>query len=118
MPKYRLTKDAEDIVNRVAGHKISYDANGYITLSRHLVSLVIKRLQEDLDGAKRALEKDGHDWMPVRHAQWERWTGFTCFTGKLYRCPECGGVFVLDQKKYRYCPNCGTKMDGKVEDDE
>lgn len=27
-------------------------------------------------------------------------------------CSECGCVFEDEEPKYRYCPNCGARMDG------
>ena len=27
-------------------------------------------------------------------------------------CSECGGVFLENNGKWNYCPNCGARMDG------
>ena len=49
---------------------------------------------------------------PVRHATWGK--GICCgFVG----CSECHDVFInsdwLHDGKWKYCPNCGAKMDLK-----
>lgn len=60
------------------------------------------------------------DAEPVRHGE---------FIGKEYDgyddgnpvycewvCSECGCVFEDEEPKYRYCPNCGAKMDGETKE--
>ena len=56
------------------------------------------------------------DVAPVRHGRWEKSSG-------LYSCSECGMTCPYDVQadaiEYwacNYCPNCGAKMDGGVED--
>lgn len=63
---------------------------------------------------------------PVVHAQWQHREGDYA----VARCDRCkqhfdttwNGVtakeyFVKFAKAYKYCPNCGAKMDGGVEDE-
>ena len=48
------------------------------------------------------------DVAPVRHGRWKR-------RGKnLGECSECGEVVSV---RHRYCPNCGAKMDVRMEED-
>ena len=57
---------------------------------------------------------------PVKHGKWELVCsvsmcdpfGETAW-GKMYRCTECGFMrrFVIDSDHYKFCPNCGAKMD-------
>ena len=56
------------------------------------------------------------DVAPVVHGKWapsEENPGFLV-------CSVCGDCYVYDEwvdgRKWRYCPNCGAKMDGKGED--
>ena len=46
------------------------------------------------------------DAVPVRHGE---------YIGTEYEwvCSECGCVFEDEEPKYRYCPNCGAKMDAE-----
>ena len=52
------------------------------------------------------------DVAPVRHGRWMKPNG----RGKTYqrRCTACGGIayFCGIGCSYKYCPNCGAKMDG------
>ena len=51
-----------------------------------------------------------------RRGRWEEWyPGIALImTGeeKLYRCSACDGKYP-DMDGYRYCPNCGARMDEK-----
>lgn len=56
------------------------------------------------------------DVAPVVHGKWapsEENPGFLV-------CSACGDCYVVDEwadgKKWRYCPACGAKMDGKGEE--
>lgn len=52
------------------------------------------------------------DAEPVRHGNWMRRTNELKHPS-WYSCSECGGQFNY---KWKFCPNCGAKMD-EVEDD-
>ena len=99
-----------------------------------------KKLEEAFDNADTDFcesDMDGHnDWgfgrenvrdvirsvpaadvAPVVHGKWapsEENPGFLV-------CSACGDCYVVDEwadgKKWRYCPNCGAKMDGRGEGD-
>ena len=58
---------------------------------------------------KSALERE-----PVRHGKWKQWDSYGY--EDTYECTECGEAFVLIEgtpitNEYKYCPNCGAKMD-------
>ena len=56
------------------------------------------------------------DAVPVVHGRWIP-KGYATFKNKFeevqiptfFKCSECGTVRT---DKYKYCPNCGAKMDG------
>lgn len=65
----------------------------------------------------------GADVSPVVHGLWEkepssfwRWTpsGAVAVTRTTYRCGFCGRGTAV---KSNYCPNCGAKMDGGVDNE-
>ncbi len=43
------------------------------------------------------------DVAPVKHGKWK------CRAKHLGECSECGEVVAI---RYKYCPNCGARMDG------
>ena len=60
---------------------------------------------EALDMAVEALKQE-----PVRHGKWEK------ICENNFKCSECCAwyattVFEEEIKDFRYCPNCGAKMD-------
>lgn len=56
------------------------------------------------------------DVAPVVHGEWVASEGNPSFLV----CSACGDCYVVDEwadgKKWRYCPACGAKMDGKGEE--
>ena len=48
------------------------------------------------------------DVAPVVHGRWNRMDGYPM----RLLCSECGWDVSGYGKFYRYCPNCGSKMDG------
>lgn len=61
-----------------------------------------------LDRAQRAiLDAPAADVAPVRHGQW--------LCGDYYDigdvCSECDWDSQMTHPSYRYCPNCGARMD-------
>ena len=51
------------------------------------------------------------DAVPVRHGKWSRHTlGSTSGYGTtvMHQCSECESMTI---SRFRYCPNCGAKMD-------
>jgi len=51
------------------------------------------------------------DAVPVRHGKWiNRWSG--CGSVWLEQsCSECALTFEDEPHEYKYCPNCGARMD-------
>ena len=51
------------------------------------------------------------DAVPAKHGKWiNRWSG--CGSVWLEQsCSECGLTFEDEPHEYKYCPNCGAKMD-------
>lgn len=52
------------------------------------------------------------DVVEVRHGWW-KWDGFVY--DAPWQCSECG---TFSEYKSNYCPNCGTKMDGDIKNDD
>lgn len=55
---------------------------------------------------------------PVRHGKWKPWDSDGL--EDAYECTACGDLFVLIEgtpitNGYKYCPNCGARMDVEVE---
>ena len=59
------------------------------------------------------------DAVPVRHGKWideGQYADF--FPHHAWRCSECGEhVIEIDTPWYKYCPNCGTRMDEERDSD-
>lgn len=78
---------------------------------------IVRRTSGDYAAAFAAIRKlPAADVAPVVHGKWapsEENPGFLV-------CSACGDCYVVDEwadgKKWRYCPACGAKMDGKGED--
>ena len=55
------------------------------------------------------------DVEPVIHARWIEWGTF----GDLARCSSCGAdsftMHFVRTNNFNYCPNCGAKMEERVE---
>ena len=53
---------------------------------------------------------------PVKHGQWlgQIGSGFTPGGNAVYFCSECKWIFGSHRvfPNYKYCPNCGSRMDG------
>jgi hypothetical protein len=53
------------------------------------------------------------DVAPVRHGRWkleENWeTGYGIY---VHVCTACNAITPVNVSRYKYCPNCGAKMDG------
>ena len=53
----------------------------------------------------------------LRHGRWI--DAHMISGGDFYRCSECGcyieQIYFANDYNVRYCPNCGTKMDGGAE---
>jgi rubrerythrin len=67
-------------------------------------------------------EVDAVDVEPVRHGHYigTEFDGYADGNPVYYewKCSECDCVFEDDDPKYRYCPNCGAKMDAEPQKEE
>lgn len=52
--------------------------------------------------------KSKHDFVEVKHGKWKQ--AYNSFP--KYVCTNCNHLF--NNKSFKYCPNCGAKMDGEV----
>lgn len=57
--------------------------------------------------------------VPVRHGKWKQWDSYGF--EDTYECTACGESFVLIEgtpvsNGYKYCPNCGARMDGEIDE--
>lgn len=65
------------------------------------------------------IDEPAADVVEVRHGEWEIYQAIGSFAlnGDFnvlsWRCSVCGGISTLYLK---FCPNCGAKMDGGVND--
>ena len=51
------------------------------------------------------------DAVEVVHGRWER--HLSPYSDNYWTCTCCNGNFMTDAAQYwKYCPNCGAKMDG------
>ena len=71
----------------------------------------------DSESGKKVIEHlkrmpPAHD--PVKHGKWEMKPDPYGFFEEIPVCSECGCTTKMRQK-YRYCPNCGARMDGGKE---
>ena len=54
------------------------------------------------------------DAMPIKHGRWIKNDPHCDGLAFLWNCSECG---VESDEGYRYCPACGARMDGGIEDE-
>lgn len=54
------------------------------------------------------------DAEPIKHGHWEH--GEDVF-GMYCQCSECGNQYY-GSYEFKYCPNCGAKMDEEVNENE
>lgn len=73
--------------------------------------------QFDLEDAKELIRNfPSADVAPVVRAKWNR-VGSVCIDGEYEDVLRCGKCSIPHDKKSRFCPNCGAKMDGRVDDE-
>lgn len=59
-------------------------------------------------GVEPYIDIGGVDAVPVVHGKWGQPNRFKDGVG-LWRCDQCGEASI---RRFRYCPECGAKMDG------
>ena len=52
---------------------------------------------------------------PIKHGRWKDKEDPYGFFDTIPVCSECGHTTKM-REKYRYCPNCGARMDGGEDD--
>lgn len=97
------------------GHKVTY----WMPLPEQLIGMITSNI---LSKVKSALsERLSADVQPAKHAKWISY-GRDNDWMKYYRCSSCNGEIVDASglaeisKKYKFCPNCGARMDGGEEE--
>ena len=70
----------------------------YINGSRLIPSFRVKQMMEH--------------YAPVRHGRWIEQEKYTF--GVMYDCSICGERILDNGHSWNYCPNCGAKMDGDI----
>ena len=79
-------------------------------------------ISSEIRGANKIIDRikcaPSADVAPVRHGRWVEWLPGDCaliMTGEemLYRCSSCDAKYSAAEG-YKYCPNCGAKMDEEV----
>ena len=54
--------------------------------------------------------KNKADYAEVKHGEWIEYQ-----TPNIICCSECDWGTGVDEKTFKYCPNCGAKMDGATD---
>ena len=84
--------------------------------------LPINQLEDPFDGYRDVLSMledervtPTEDVAPVIHAHWVKAERRGCVTyhDSYAECSNCHGEPVQFGRGFKYCPNCGAKMDGK-----
>ena len=71
----------------------------------------MRNLIEALVDAQQTIEAE-----PVRHGTWKR-LGPLGYGEFMVECSECGDrvmMFLYDDRVWKYCKKCGSKMDGRI----
>lgn len=56
------------------------------------------------------------DVAPARHGRWSREKNYeTGYEIWVNVCSACGAITPVNVSRYKYCPNCGAKMDKEKE---
>ena len=82
-------------------------------LSHKNLSIVKNAIREVLGDINFAIDiQPTIDAVPVVHAHW---IGKPLAGYSTVKCSACGSVFVENNGKWKYCPDCGAKMDEVTE---
>lgn len=109
---YKAMQDAEELARRRVRDTEStlpYPNNLNPAYTRYLA-----QMDERTKAKEMVADAPTVDAVPVVHGRWKEDTGGYGF----WICSHCGFVseaFAADLL-YRYCPQCGAKMDGKDDD--
>ncbi len=87
------------------------DADATFELLRNLGSRDYRRDKGTIMDAMKMISHSEYtptvDAVPVVHGEWGQPNRFKDGVG-LWRCDQCGEASI---RRFRYCPECGSKMD-------
>ena len=104
MPEYIEREAVAELVDRMKYYAHEYCTGG--NLGRE-----IEGTDKVLFGAVDAIERLTADVVPVVHGRWRE-----ADDGDGVVCSVCGEDFCniyLEVDRFKYCPNCGARMDGE-----
>ena len=79
------------------------------TVSKYATVMQCRAARDAISRAIKVLESlPAADVEPVKHGQW---IAQTDYPGAYAKCSECGCRCRGYVPNYKYCPNCGAKMD-------
>ena len=128
----KLRKDVLDLPNCPNGFSDTYDKAMILTLVDEQPTVEAEPTEEQFEWCHDCKEYDQnthccHRWTkvirntvndlktqgyePVRHGHWEFIGGY----GYQYRCSACN---TCAERKTKFCPYCGAKMDGERRDED
>ena len=93
----------------------------YVTLEQAAVAFAIQSVfstSDCLDALHYAIQKgwiSPSDVAPVRHGRWIQ-CEYMDRTAKYSACNTHFTRFTVNESYPNYCPNCGAKMDGGIDD--
>lgn len=99
MTEYITKEQAINVVNVAFGHV--YDSDSTTVCLVDLQNEIIMTIEKNTEPA---------DVAPVVHAEWR-------YVGSNWECSNCLFPVYSKSKFYRYCPQCGARMDGGENDD-
>jgi len=58
------------------------------------------------------IPKTGHKEIIMRHGHWDEYK-----IPNIICCSECGWITLIEDKFFKYCPMCGSKMNAGVDNE-
>ncbi|MBR6987179.1 MAG: hypothetical protein IKH82_03830 [Clostridiales bacterium] len=86
----------EKLINKIAT-EVHYDTEHPLESYAKLLMMIVEAEEEEAE--------------PIRHG---KWIINECLGVKDMLCPECGEMYDYNEgleEDWKYCPNCGAKMD-------
>lgn len=110
---YKAMQDAEELARRRVRDTEStlpYPTNLNPAYTRYLA-----QMDERTKAKEMVADATTVDAVPVRHGRWKRKI-VDCGFNADWVCSQCGHRVMTDFVNYKYCPNCGARMDGDGND--
>ena len=104
--------DADSLKAKLKKRIIEICNDSYESLSN---STFIYALYEVIDEIERLQEIPCEIPLYVKVVKHGQWIGVNPMVDTLM-CSECGENILGEEFKSRYCPNCGAKMDGFIDE--